>query len=141
MDTFSPDSPPLLVGRSREQGVLREALAAASGGQGRLILLGGDAGIGKTTLARNLSREAVALGCRVLAGHCYDLTNTPPYGPWFDLFESSQTLPDPPAPPASFAGGALAAVTDQAALFAEVRRFLAELTANDPALIVLEDLH
>ena len=134
-------SPPLLVGREREQEVLRAELAAAVAGQGRLVLLGGEAGIGKTTLARDVSREAAALGCRVLAGHCYDLTNTPPYGPWLDLFEGSQALPDLSAPPAAFAGGSLAAVTDQAALFAEVRRSLAEITASDPALILLEDLH
>ena len=56
-------SPPLLVGRSREQDVLRAELAAARGGHGRLVLLGGEAGIGKTTLARDLSRDADALGC------------------------------------------------------------------------------
>jgi DNA-binding CsgD family transcriptional regulator/tetratricopeptide (TPR) repeat protein len=134
-------SPPLLVGREQEQDILRAELATAIAGQGRLILLGGEAGIGKTTLASDLSRDAATLGCRVLAGHCFDLTNTPPYGPWLDLFESSQPLPELPAPPAAFAGGALAAVTDQAALFADVRRFLAELTANVPTLILLEDLH
>src|SRR5687768_9761564 len=110
MDNLSPD-PPLLVGRSREQDVLREALGAASSSRGRLVLLGGEAGIGKTTLARDLSREAGSRGYRVLAGHCFDLTNTPPYGPWLDLFEGSQSLPDLPAPPGAFAGGALAAVT------------------------------
>jgi DNA-binding CsgD family transcriptional regulator len=134
-------SPPLLVGREREQEILRTELATAIAGQGRLILLGGEAGIGKTTLARDLSRDAATLGCRVLAGHCFDLTNTPPYGPWLDLFEGAQSLPDLPAPPAAFAGGALATITDQAALFAEVRRFLTDLTANGPALVLLEDLH
>ncbi len=134
-------SPPLLVGRSREQDVLRAELAAARGGHGRLVLLGGEAGIGKTSLARDLIREADALGWRVLAGSCYDLSNTPPYGPWLDLFEGCRRDPGLPAPPAAFAGGRLAPVTDQAALFAEVRQFLAELTADDPALILLEDLH
>ena len=52
-------SPPLLVGRSREQDVLRAELAAAGSGRGQLVLLGGEAGIGKTSLARDLSREAV----------------------------------------------------------------------------------
>ena len=116
-------------------------LAAAVGGRGRLVLVGGEAGIGKTTLARDLIRDADDLGCRVLAGSCYDLTNTPPYGPWLDLFEGCRRDPSLPAPPAAFAGGRLAPVTDQAALFAEVRQFLAELAAARPALVLLEDLH
>ena len=130
-----------LVGRASEQVFLREELAAALGGRGRLVLLGGEAGIGKTSLARDLIRDADDLGCRVLAGSCYDLTNTPPYGPWLDLFEGCRRDLSLPAPPAALAGGRLAPVTDQAALFAEVRRFLAELTAAGPALVLLEDLH
>src|SRR6476620_8708867 len=87
-------SAPLLVGRTLEQLFLREELAAVLGGRGRLVLLGGEAGIGKTTLARDVSRNAAARGCRVLVGSCYDLTNTPPYGPWLDLFEDCRRDPD-----------------------------------------------
>lgn len=136
----SLESSPLLVGRSREQVVLREALADASSGCGRLVLLGGEAGIGKTTLAQDLAAAAGG-AFDVLAGHCYDLSNAPPYGPWIDLFARSPSVPDLPAPPAAFAGGVLADVTDQAALFADVRRFFAELGAEKPALVILEDLH
>src|SRR5215207_9406016 len=134
-------SSPLLVGRSREQNILRAELGAARGGNGRLVLLGGEAGIGKTSLARDLIQEAAAHGWHVLAGSCYDLSNTPPYGPWLDLFEGCRRNPGLPAPPASFVGGRLAPVTDQAALFAEVRQFLAELAATRPTLVLLEDLH
>jgi DNA-binding CsgD family transcriptional regulator len=134
-------SSPLLVGRSREKDILRAELAAACSGHGRLLLLGGEAGIGKTSLARDLIREAGAFGWRVLTGSCYDLSNTPPYGPWLDLFEGCRRDPSLPAAPTAFVGGRLAPVTDQAALFSEVRQFLAELTVNDPALILLEDLH
>jgi DNA-binding CsgD family transcriptional regulator len=134
-------SPPLLVGRSREQDILRAELAAAGSGRGQLVLLGGEAGIGKTSLARDLIRDAGALGWRVLAGSCYDLSNTPPYGPWLDLFEGCRRDPGLPAPPVAFAGGRLAPVTDQAALFAEVRQFLADLAATRPTLVLLEDLH
>ncbi len=140
-DPAVPGSVPILVGRTREQAVLRAELAAAIGGRGQLVLVGGEAGIGKTSLARDLSIEAHVLGCRVLAGSCYDLTNTPPYGPWLDLFEGCRRNPGLPAPPAALAGGRLAPVTDQAALFSEVRQFLAEFAANRPALVLLEDLH
>src|SRR4051794_4623040 len=88
--------PPLLVGRVRERDVLSVELAVAGGGQGRLVLLGGEAGIGKTTLARDLSHQAAALGCRGLTGSCYDLSNTPPYGPWLDLFEGCRRDPGLP---------------------------------------------
>ena len=137
----SPRSAPLLVGRTLEQLFLREELAAVLAGRGRLVLLGGEAGIGKTTLARDLAAEAAARGVRVLTGACYDLTNTPPYGPWLDLFDACARDHDLPPPPAAFAGGRLERVTDQAALFAEVRAFFAELAAAGPALLLLEDLH
>src|SRR6478735_722278 len=95
----------VLVGRIREQAALREELATAVDGHGRLALVGGEAGIGKTTLARDLAREADNLGIRVLTGSCYDLTNTPPYGPWLDFFDACQRDPDLPTPPDAFAGG------------------------------------
>src|SRR5215217_7039417 len=110
----SPGAAPVLVGRTQDQAALREELATAIGGLGRLVLVGGEAGIGKTTLARDLIRAADDLGVRVLVGSCYDLTNTPPYGPWLDLFEGCRRDPRLPPPPAALAGGRLAPVTDQA---------------------------
>jgi DNA-binding CsgD family transcriptional regulator len=132
---------PLLVGRTLEQFFLREELAAVCAGRGRLVLLGGEAGIGKTTLARDLANEAAARGARVLTGACYDLTNTPPYGPWLDLFDACALDQDLPPPPAAFAEGRLQWVTDQAARFTEVRTFFAALAGAGPALLLLEDLH
>jgi DNA-binding CsgD family transcriptional regulator len=134
-------SPLLLVGREREQSVLRAEWAATHSGRGRLILLGGEAGIGKTSLGQDLADATEPHSAWVLRGHCYDLTNTPPYGPWLELFEGAAAISSLPARPAAFAGGALAAITDQAALFADVRRYFAELSATRPALVLLEDLH
>jgi tRNA A37 threonylcarbamoyladenosine biosynthesis protein TsaE len=56
-----PDQPadgPPLVGRTRERASLQEHLTAGTDSQGRLVLIGGAAGIGKTTLVRDLIRDA-----------------------------------------------------------------------------------
>ena len=71
-----------LVGREREQALLRAALAAALDGRGSLVLIGGEAGIGKTALAEAALAEAASQGALALVGRCYDLSETPPYGPW-----------------------------------------------------------
>ena len=99
-------SPPL-VGRERELATLRAHLAAALGGRGGLVLLGGEAGIGKTALAEALLREAEAQGALVLVGRCYDLSETPPYGPWTELFARYPATADcpPRRPPSPGAGG------------------------------------
>ena len=130
----------MLVGRTQEQAYLRKELAAIANG-GRLVLVGGEAGIGKTTLARDLVEEARAHGVRVLTGHCYDRTNAPPYGPWLELFESFHTGTSLPRPPTALAGGRLKRVSNQAILFADVRRFFAQLAGLGPLVILLEDLH
>ncbi|HET7092404.1 MAG TPA: AAA family ATPase, partial [Thermomicrobiales bacterium] len=134
-----PESPPL-VGRSREQRLLRDELAAAARGDGRLVVIGGDAGIGKTALARDLA-QAAAGEMLVLTGHCYDLTATPPYGPWLDLADAYRRHADLPPLPAALASGRIDEIDSQAALFAETRACFAALAARRPGLIILEDLH
>ncbi len=76
-----------LVGRDRERALLRERLGAALAGRGRLVLIAGAAGIGKTILAEALLAEARSEGALVLVGRCYDLSETPPYGPWVEAVE------------------------------------------------------
>ncbi len=131
-----------LVGRDRELDILRQYLAAAITGQGGLVLIGGEAGIGKTALAEALCREAQEQGALALVGRCYDLTETPPYGPWVELFGQYRPTGALPSLPAAFAArGTVGAVTSQAALFGQVRDFLAALAAAGPALLLLDDLH
>src|SRR5262245_37546090 len=134
----SPPSPPPLVGRDRELALLHDRLTAARNGRGSLVLIGGEAGIGKTALADALCRQAVDTGVHVLSGHCYDRTETPPYGPWIQIARRVQTLPDAAdAPPVPRLDGA----ASRADLFAQARDFLVALTAARPLLLVLEDLH
>src|SRR5919106_3973961 len=49
-----------VIGRERERGWLAEAVAAATTGSGALVLLGGDAGVGKTRLVEEVAGAADA---------------------------------------------------------------------------------
>src|SRR5690242_13476990 len=133
----APPAPPL-VGREREQATLRDALTAALAGRGSLVLIGGEAGIGKTALAEWALAEAEARGALALIGRCYDLSETPPYGPWQEALARPSRDDDRLAPP-DLAGGTEAA--SQAALFAQVRDYLAALAARRAIVLLLDDLH
>ena len=133
---------PAIVGRERELGLLREIVEQAVAGHGGLVLLAGEAGIGKTTLSGAISREASEAGILVLSGGCYDLTTTPPYGPWVEVLRDYPGGEDLPEMPAQLqAGGGMAGIDSQAALFDLVGRFLKSVAAEQPLLILLEDLH
>jgi DNA-binding CsgD family transcriptional regulator len=111
-------------------------------GRGQLVLLGGEAGVGKTTIAEALCGEAADRGALALVGHCYDLTDTPPYGPWTDAFGDYHLGADLPSPPPAFARtGAGNAITTRSALFDAVQHFVATLAERRPSIILLEDLH
>src|SRR5215213_445351 len=130
-----------LVGREHELAVLRDRLGAAVHGQGSLVLLGGEAGIGKSTLVETIAREASDASCLVLTGNCYDLTATPPYGPWQGLSTNGSTgLPTPLATALTATSGSTE-VGGQAALFAGVRDGLAAVAREQPVVVVLEDMH
>jgi DNA-binding CsgD family transcriptional regulator len=130
---------PPLVGRERELATLREYLDAALAGRGGLVLIGGEAGIGKTTLAETTLREATERGAAALVGRCYDLTETPPYGPWRDLFAHA---PDGFAPLFDGAAdGAAEALPNQGAIFEQIRASCAELAARQPVVALLDDVH
>jgi DNA-binding NarL/FixJ family response regulator len=135
-------NPPLLVGRDRELGALRQHLAAAVAGHGGLVLIGGEAGIGKTALAESLCREAAERDALVFVGRCYDLSETPPYGPWLELFARYQPEDgDPPLPDAFARRGTVGAVTTQAALFQQVLDFFMALTGERSVVVLLDDAH
>lgn len=132
----------LIVGREREQDHLGERLAHALDGQGGLVLVSGEAGIGKTTLVENLVTTARDHGALILSGHCYDLSTTPPYGPWIEAIRDYR--PDAgqaPVPAWIENPTERARAGSQAALFEELGQFFEDLAGTQPLLIVLEDLH
>ncbi len=139
---FAGTPSPPLVGRDRELATLRERLAAACAGRGGVVLIGGEAGIGKTALADALCREATERGALALVGRCYDLTETPPYGPWVELF-AGYHRPDrmPPLPDAFAQRGTVGEVASQGALVQQVLDFLAALVEQCPVVLLLDDLH
>ncbi len=136
-----PSAPSLIVGRSAERALLREHLAQAEAGSGQFVILGGEAGIGKTTLARDLAETAEARGARVLTGHCYDLMATPPYGLWRDVADDYLPEGELPPLPRIQDGQSLDGITNQAELFQLVRVCLDALVAGSTAVLILEDVH
>jgi class 3 adenylate cyclase len=79
---------PVLVGRQQELSDLEDALLAANRGEGRFVLLAGEAGIGKTRLSRELERRARKLGCDVLWGTCSEAELALPYLPFVEAIGS-----------------------------------------------------
>ena len=139
-DTLAPRSP--LFGRDDDRNELGAAFTAAAAGHGRLVLVAGEAGIGKSTLVEHLIAAALGDNAVVLIGHCYDLDAAAPYEPWIDLLRSYRGgggLPD--LPPGLRDAGLLEALAGKDALFEQVAGFLADLSATHPTVIVLEDLH
>lgn len=77
------------IGRKPETGELRAGLKDLLDGRGRLFLLSGEPGIGKTRLADELAHEATALGAQVAWGRCWDGEDAPAYWPWIQVLRSS----------------------------------------------------
>jgi DNA-binding SARP family transcriptional activator len=147
-----------LVGRDSELTALRQAMAAAWAGQGRVVTLVGEAGIGKTRLVQELAAEAVERGGQVVLGRAHDLEQILPFRPWVDALRGVQALWGDgtldglgPAWRAELAwlfpelvepGTRLpAASQEHVQLFEAVTRLIEQLGARHPLLVVLEDLH
>ena len=75
----------VFVGREREMETLRANLEDAFAGSSRLILLVGDAGIGKTRTAHELAAHALMRGARIFTGRCYEGEGAPPFWPWVQI--------------------------------------------------------
>jgi hypothetical protein len=78
------------VGRAREAAILRDAVEDAVAGRGRLVLLAGEPGIGKTRLAEEIAGHAATNGARVLWGRCWEGGGAPAFWPWIQLIRGSR---------------------------------------------------
>lgn len=70
------------VGREDVLEAIAAALAEARKGSGRLVLLSGEAGIGKTRTAAEAATRGAAAGFRVLHGWCHEVEGAPALWPW-----------------------------------------------------------
>jgi predicted ATPase len=83
-------SSPELIGRAAEVAALSAALADAKRGRGRLVLVEGDAGIGKTRLVEDVTAQMD--GARVLAGGGIPLASDTPYAPVLSILQALARL-------------------------------------------------
>ncbi len=76
------------VGRRRELAALRQHLTAVRrGSRGRLVLVEGEAGVGKTRMVTEWL--STLSGAHALSGRCFEAERSIPYHPWIDLLRSS----------------------------------------------------
>jgi hypothetical protein len=155
-----PPELPKSLGRAAALGELDAVLAAATRAHGGLVLITGEAGIGKTTLASEAGDRAVALGITMYWSTCWTRTTVPPYWPWSQLVENHLSRVDAADLPELLAaiGPWLAAIApdlasrmdiappdpppdDRFALFQAVTRFWTVAAARaGPVLLVIDDL-
>ncbi len=83
-----PEGGAPLVGREAELQAIETALDAARSGSGQIVGLSGEAGIGKSRLAREAAVLAEARGGRSLVGHCYEGGGTPALWPWVEILNA-----------------------------------------------------
>src|ERR1044071_4104200 len=84
------------VGRAAELAVLEEVLAAVGGGRASVVLIGGEAGVGKTRLVAELGERARSQRVPVATGACVELTaGTAPYLAITEMLRDlARVLPD-----------------------------------------------
>jgi class 3 adenylate cyclase len=75
---------PVLVGRERELDLLEDALIASNRGRGQVVVIAGEAGVGKTRLVNALRVSAARAGTAVMSGSCSEADLTLPYMPFVE---------------------------------------------------------
>ena len=75
---------PVLIGRDADLSALEDALLSALRGDGGVVIVGGEAGMGKTRLVATLAARARKLGCVVISGGCSEAELALPYLPFLE---------------------------------------------------------
>ena len=83
-----PGHRPPLIGRERELAFLHQQLGHARQGEGKVALVAGEPGIGKTRLLREAAGQAHDAGWTVLTGRAYESEGLPPYLPFVEALRA-----------------------------------------------------
>ncbi|MEV6415098.1 AAA family ATPase [Kribbella sp. NPDC051718] len=139
------------VGRAEEREKLDRRLAEVRDGHARTVLIGGDAGVGKSRLVATFAESARATGAHVLSGACEEHFGDPmPYRPLLELLENfAREHGDKAGEVGGPAYERLArffdlggdSMTSPQQVFLSVRRMLDDLGADTPVVLIIEDLH
>jgi tetratricopeptide (TPR) repeat protein len=142
--------------------LLRAALAGAIAGHGRVVLVCGEPGIGKTRLAEELAAYAAGQGAGVCWGRCREGAGAPAFWPWIQILRAQFAATDAADLRAQLGTGAdeigrlvpdlhehlgvpaVPLADDEGArfrLFDSVVRFLRASAAGQALVLILEDLH
>lgn len=162
---FRARAEPGFVGRSHEFVQLETALDAARNGQRRCVMISGEPGIGKTSLADRFSQQAAATGACVLWGRAWEDGGAPAFWPWTQIIRAFvhrlapadrwARLGPRPQDLASLAPDALAAGQERPPIttnsgdtddtrfkvFDAVAGFLQAAGSHEPLVLVFDDLH
>src|SRR5207302_7759083 len=84
----------VLIGREIVLTELEDALLAANRGDGQIVLLAGEAGVGKSRLASEVERRARKIGMTVLSGGCSEADLALPYLPFLEALGNYLTTVD-----------------------------------------------
>ena len=152
---------PTLVGRAGHLATLQLLVEQAKQGGGHVVLISGEAGIGKSRLVAEAKAYAMAQGFLLLQGNCFPTDLTYPYAPLLDLLRSlvasnpqaslaaavetlardiSPLLPEL-VPDQTIALPSLEPEQEKRRLFAVLAAFFLHLSTHAPVLLIIEDVH
>jgi DNA-binding CsgD family transcriptional regulator len=147
-----------LVGRATVLDTMRQAVAAAVESEPRMLVLEGEAGIGKSRLVAELAADPMAAAARVVVGHCSVAAGRHlPFGPWIDILRDlvrhvgAETVADLAGSDRAVLshllpalGPAKSAAPDAPSpgrVYEAVAGLLMSAALERPTVVVVEDLH
>ncbi len=155
----SEDAEPF-VGRDDVMAVLARAVECVRAGRGKIVILRGEAGIGKTRCVAELSRNLIGSNHSLWTGRCPETAGQPPFWPWTQILrnavrerpgdssvilESSRLIailaPRPGKKTASAPVDYAFTATDRFWLYDRLLGFLSLSSMAAPRFLVIDDIH